>query len=68
MPPIRIYQGRAEDLAKHPTFVPYFATRKARVRGMDFRCVEIESAPQRAVFEMHASMALGLPEHLWNEH
>jgi hypothetical protein len=35
---------------------------------MDMRCLPIASSSKRHVFEMMASMALGLPEGLWDEH
>jgi hypothetical protein len=59
---------KREDLERHPEFTPYFRAWKERVRNMDFRCVEIEEAPQRYGFEMLASIALGLPPELWEEH
>lgn len=55
-------------LEMHPLFKPYFEAWKQRVRAMDMRCVEISSAAKRHIFEMMASMALGLPEALWDEH
>ncbi len=35
---------------------------------MDMRCIQIDSPSKRHVFEMMASLALGLPKHLWDEH
>lgn len=56
------------DLEAHPDFKPLFQTWKENVRGMDMRFIEIASASKRHLFEMMASMALGLPEELWDEH
>ena len=35
---------------------------------MDMRCIEIDSPSKRNAFEIMASLALLLPEHLCNEH
>lgn len=57
-----------ELLALDERFVPYFKEAKAHLRDLDFRCVEIADPPKQAMFEMFASIALGLPREIWNTH
>lgn len=56
------------ELEVHPTFSPYFQAAKRRMRACDFRCVEIADPPEQAMFEIVASIALGLPRELWQTH
>lgn len=60
--------GKRAELEVHPTFGPYFQAAKQRMRACDFRCVEIADPPKQAMFEIFASIALGLPHELWRTH
>lgn len=60
--------GKRAELEVDPTFAPYFQAAKQRLRACDFRCVKIADPPQQAMFEIFASIALGLPPELWRTH
>lgn len=50
---------KRDELHNTPAFRPLFKVAKKRVRGMEFRVVEINDAIEQAVFEVYAAMELG---------
>ncbi len=49
-------------------FIPYFDRARQRFREAEFRFVVIDDPPVQTVFEIYASIALGLPRELWLTH
>ena len=54
-----------KGLEHDPRFKPFFDAEKQYLRTLDFRCVELEDPAEQAMFEIVASVALGLPRELW---
>jgi len=54
-----------DALERDPRFTPYFDAEKQYLRTLDLRCVELDDPPKQAMFEIAASVALGLPRELW---
>jgi hypothetical protein len=55
-------------LERESRFRKYFIDAKSHVRDLDFRCIELADSPRQAMFEIFASVALGLPPELWRTH
>lgn len=51
--------GTRKAISIEEIFVTLFAATKERVRGMDYRLVEIDDATVSTVFEIYAAIAFG---------
>ena len=54
-------EGTRAWLMNHQPFVEAFASAKARIREMDFRCVEEEDDTRQALLEIYCAVALSTP-------
>lgn len=52
------FSGTRKEIAAISAFQPHFTSAKKRVRMMEFRLVEIDSAVISTIFEVYASLAL----------
>ena len=62
------FEGTRAEIEANPDFHPYSHAAKADARTLDFRYVEIEDEALQAMFEVFATVALGLPRHLVDNH
>lgn len=60
--------GSRKALAIETTFREAFAAAKARVRAMDYRCVEETDQTRQALLELYCAITLGCPYNDFNTH
>ena len=60
--------GSRKGLAADGGFAEAFSAAKARVRAMDYRCVEETEQTRQALLELYCAIALGCPYNDFNTH
>ena len=60
--------GSRKGLAADAGFGEAFSAAKARVRAMDYRCVEETDQTRQALLELYCAIALGCPYNDFNTH
>jgi hypothetical protein len=60
--------GSRKNLAVDPVFAEAFTAAKARVRVMDYRCVEETDQTRQALLELYCAIALSCPYNDFNTH
>jgi hypothetical protein len=61
-------EGSREALMKHPPFVAYFNSSKARIRCMEVRYVEEAEPTRQALLEIYAAVILQTPYNDFDNH